>query len=173
MFYINYGTIIGLGIALLITKDLDPSLLWYTIFQITTGTIIFSIAFYRVCLRRQLQISPHLLDMEEETYKIDDREIEPYRNEVRRLSNYIMERSRTLSGRIEHTISEDNSALKSENYSPNRTIEQKDDTKSIESPGSEEDPSKARSSTEPIKKKSKLKLYRPPVQQTNNTGIDV
>ena len=90
------------------------------------------------------------MDLESDAYKIDEKEIEPYRNEVRKLSDYMIEKTKTSSGKFEHVVNpDDSSAFRSSTHSQDKTTEQKSENIKVVDLRDEEDETKGRSKTEP------------------------
>jgi len=82
-FYVEYGIIIHEGIKILTESKnhLTLAVTLYIIFQLIVGTLFYLVACYRmVCDKRM--ISPHLIELEKETYEIKESEIQDIRTEI-------------------------------------------------------------------------------------------
>ena len=82
MFYVEYGIIIFQGFKILTKhKNLNAEIVSYIIFQLIVGMIFYSMACYRVFCDKRM-ISPHLMELEKETYEIRETEIQEIRREI-------------------------------------------------------------------------------------------
>jgi len=88
--YVGYAIIIPLGLMLIGQESLTLSsqVYWFIVYQIITGILMTLLACYSCLCQTSNKISPHLLELEEETFKINDQSLIKYREEVKEaLSN--------------------------------------------------------------------------------------
>jgi hypothetical protein len=81
--YVEYGVILQQGFKILSEngETLTLSLHSYIIFQLIAGVGFYLMGCYRVFCDRRI-ISPHLTEIEKETYDIKESEIRDIRNEI-------------------------------------------------------------------------------------------
>jgi hypothetical protein len=84
--YMSYGAILGLGFDLLseIGESVTPVVYWFIIYQISMSIFCYLLAIYEIFCDRNNSFSPHLIEIEQETFYINKDEVERYRAEVRK-----------------------------------------------------------------------------------------
>ena len=81
--YIEYGIILHQGLHLLFDhkERLSSGVVGFIIFQMVVGMLLYTLSCYRLLCDKRL-ISPHLTELEKETYEINENEIKGIRAEI-------------------------------------------------------------------------------------------
>lgn len=84
--YLGLAGVIVLGAYILIYNLSDNDLtMYYAIYQVTAGVLLYMISMYRLCGGGGFEISPHLQEMEPATFRLNESEIQKVREEVQEI----------------------------------------------------------------------------------------
>ena len=81
--YVEYGIILHQGLHLLFDhkERLSSGMIGFIVFQMVVGILLYTLSCYRLLCDKRL-ISPHLTELEKETYEINENEIKGIRAEI-------------------------------------------------------------------------------------------